>query len=233
MEVPTEPTTVQDRRTRAYDFVAPFYEAGASIFSTGVIRRAKASQLDALRAGQRVLYAGVGAAEDAVEAARQDVQVTCLDFSAEMIRQAEQKFQKAGLSAEFICGTALDHQRDDYYDVVVANFFLNCFREAQMAATLKHLATLIRPGGKMLIADVALQEGFGVGKPFAWLYLTLGMVPTWLIGLVPWHPVYDYRDYLAGTGLEPESVEWFRLFRVGPIAYQNLTLSKSTDHVAN
>ncbi|MEM8681015.1 MAG: hypothetical protein AAGF97_16850, partial [Planctomycetota bacterium] len=65
------------------------------------------------------------------------------------------------------------------------------------------------------------------GKPLAWLYLTLGMIPSCLIGLAPWHPVYDYRRFLDGTDLQPEHIEWFRLFRVGPIAYHNLTLVKS------
>ena len=53
----------------------------------------------------------------------------------------------------------LEHDRQNHYDVVVVNFFLNVFSEKQMRDMLAYLVTLVRPGGKLLISDFATPAG--------------------------------------------------------------------------
>jgi hypothetical protein len=85
---------------------------------------------------------------------------------------------------------------------------------------LNHAASLIRPGGKFLIADVAVPQGNSLSKAFAVLYLKSAMASFWLIGLVPWHENYDYASYFPDAGVELEHVEHFSLTKFGPVVYQ-------------
>ncbi|MGH7139574.1 MAG: class I SAM-dependent methyltransferase, partial [Pirellulales bacterium] len=146
-------------RGRSYTTVASFYEGVANLYSGGLIAAAKRAQLPHVRSGDRVLYVGVGAGEDAIEAAHLAARLTCLDLSSVMLTRLEERLRRSGHAAEIVCGNAFDHHRPAYYDVICANFFLNCLSEPAMRDMLAHLATLLRPGGKLLIADLALPQG--------------------------------------------------------------------------
>jgi demethylmenaquinone methyltransferase/2-methoxy-6-polyprenyl-1,4-benzoquinol methylase len=210
-------------RGRSYTSVASFYEAVANLYSCGQIAAAKRAQLREMRPGDRVLYAGVGAGEDAVDAARLGARLTCLDLSSAMLSRLEARLAGAGQSAEIVCSNAFQHHRPGYYDVVCANFFLNCLSEAAMHDMLAHLATLLRPGGKLLIADLALPQGRFFYRCLQRVYSRVANVIFWVIGLVPLHPIYDYRRHLATVGLKYADAQPFRLLGLGPIAYESLT----------
>ena len=170
--------------------------------------------------GQKVLYLGVGAGEDALLAARTGATVTCVDISQGMLDRLQVKLDKEDLSVELICQSAFDHLRTEHYDIVATNYFLNVFRRDDMVRMLNHAATLIRPGGKFLIADVAVPEGNPLAKGFAWLYLKYAMASFWIMGLVPWHENYDYPSFFPDANVSLEHVEKFRLTRFGPVVYQ-------------
>ena len=146
---------------KSYDRLAWLYDAAAHAYSGGQIHALKAAQIGELQPGHRILYAGVGAGEDAVLAAKHDVMLTVLDASQLMLERAATKFRAAGVQdlIEIICADVLKHERPAYYDVVVANFFLNIFSEAAMQVVLAHLVTLIKPGGKLLIGDFSYPRG--------------------------------------------------------------------------
>lgn len=210
-------------RGRSYTRVASFYEVVAGLYSGGQIAAAKRAQLKHLRPGYRVLYVGVGAGEDAVEAARLGARLTCLDLSSAMLSRLEERLAAEGLSAEIVCGNAFDHRCPEGYDVITANFVLNCLSEPVMRELLAHLATLVRPGGKLLIADLALPQGNVLARWLQRAYSRLANVIFWSASLVPLHPIYDYRRELPASGLRLAGSETFRLFRFGPIAYETLT----------
>ncbi len=146
-----------------YDLVARVYDTLGLIYSGGQIHAAKNSQLGEMQAGDRVLYVGVGPGEDAVLAAQRGARVTCLDLSAQMLLQAKARMQRHGCDAEFLQADVLQHDRQNYYDVVVVNFFLNVFSEGQMRDMLAYLVTLVRPAGKLLISDFATPQGNSLG----------------------------------------------------------------------
>ena len=213
-------TTPADRR--GFDRAAWFYEPLARLHSGGQIAAAKASQVELMNPGDKVLYVGVGGGEDALLAARRGVALTAIDLSAGMLRRAEAKLAREGLSAELIRGDARGHDRPGRYDVVTANFFLNCFAEPDMVAMLRHLASLVRPGGRLMIADVAVPRGGLPSRAFQRLHYGTGLWLFWTLGLVPWHPIYDYRRHLREAGLRVEEVRSFRLFKVGPPCYWSI-----------
>jgi len=210
------------RLVKNYDRAAWFYEKAAKFYSTNQIRSSKRFQLRYIKPGDKVLYLGAGTGEDAIMAARAGAKVTCIDISQGMLDQVQRKLDAEGLKAELICQNAFDHQRIAHYDVVASNYFLNVFRRDDMARMLNFTATLVRPGGRYLIADVARSRGNVLSRMFNIFYLKLGMISFWLIGLVPLHEHYDYCKFFSDAGLESEHVEYFRFAKKGPILFQSI-----------
>ena len=64
-----------------YDRAAWFYEKSAKFYSTNQIRASKRHQLNYIQSGQKVLFLGAGAGEDAIMAAEAGAEVTCIDIS--------------------------------------------------------------------------------------------------------------------------------------------------------
>ncbi|QDV33138.1 class I SAM-dependent methyltransferase [Tautonia plasticadhaerens] len=212
-----------------FDRAAWFYEPLARIYSLGKIEAAKASQLGLMNPGDRVLYVGVGAGEDAVLAARVGADLTCIDLSGRMLARARTKFERAGLRGEFIRGDVFEHDRIGHYDVVAANFFLNCFERGPMRRMLRHLSGLVRPGGRLLIADVAAPSGNRLQRQLHRGYNGVGLALYWAMGLVPLHPIHDYRRYFGEAGLRCIRVRDFRVLPFGPVSFQAIEAQRLAD----
>lgn len=215
------------RLEKNYDRAAWFYEKSAKIYSTNQIRASKRYQLKHIEPGQKVLYLGAGAGEDAVMAARHGAVVTCIDISQGMLDRVQRKLESEGLSAELICQNAFDHDRIGYYDVVAANYFLNVFKRDGMVKMMNFSAALVRPGGKYLIADVARSQGNVLSQLFNIVYLKWAMVSFWMLGLVPLHENYDYCNFFPDAGLETEHVEFFRFAKKGPVLFQSIVAKRT------
>jgi demethylphylloquinol methyltransferase len=211
-------------RGKSYDRVAKLYDAAAHLYSGGQIRALKAWQVGELQPGQRILYAGVGDGEDAVLAAGRKVTLTLLDLSPGMLERASRKFQAADAgSIEIVCADVLTHERPAHYDVVVANFFLNVFTEPMMEAVLAHLATMLKPGGKLLIGDFAYPRGRLTTRAMQRGYYYLSMFSFWLLGGTSLHPIYDYPEYFAAANLRSEGVQRFKVSALFPVSFEAIT----------
>jgi demethylmenaquinone methyltransferase/2-methoxy-6-polyprenyl-1,4-benzoquinol methylase len=213
---------------KSYDRLAWLYDAAAHAYSGGQIHALKAAQIGELQPGQRILYAGVGAGEDAVLAAEHDLKLTVLDASQLMLERAAIKFRAAGVhdSIEIICADVRKHERPAYYDVVVANFFLNIFSEPAMKVVLAHLATLIKPGGKLLIGDFSYPRGRSTTGMIQRSYYYLSMFTFWLCGGTPLHPIYDYPQFFDAVDLRASSVKHFRVSALFPASFAAITAVK-------
>ena len=173
-----------------------------------------------LSPGESVLYVGVGTGDNALAAARAGARVTCIDLSPAMLKRAEARFTRAGLTGDFICADALEHHPVEGYDAVALNFFLNFFSEGSMQRALARLAGLVKPGGKLMIADYAYPRGNWLVRLPQVIYWRITNVFFWAVSLGGFgalHPIYDYVSYFPALGLETESIEYFRPLRVGPV----------------
>ncbi|MFP6654540.1 MAG: class I SAM-dependent methyltransferase, partial [Myxococcota bacterium] len=121
----------------SYHSLARVYDRLAALYSLGQIGASKRVQLESIRHGDRVLYAGAGAGEEIVLAARLGARITAIDLADNMIARISTKLANEGLSAELICGDVAEHASTEAYDVVVANYFLNLFDR-------EHAAQMIR-----------------------------------------------------------------------------------------
>ncbi|HEV7252427.1 MAG TPA: methyltransferase domain-containing protein [Mesorhizobium sp.] len=209
-------------RGRNYDAVARIYEELAHVYSLGLIRKAKLVELRYIKPGDRVLYLGVGSGEDALAAARAGAKVTAIDLSPRMVGRLRDRLARRGLDAELIASDALKHRPEAPYDAVCGNYFFNLFNSQDMPVVLRHAATLVKPGGRLMIADMAPPKGFG--GALSWLYLKFGLTFFWALRLAAQHPIYDYAAHGRAEGLETEAVHDFRA--AGLTLYRTVILKR-------
>lgn len=213
-------------KEKNYNSVAWFYQQLSQVYSGGQIKAAKLSQIPEINSGDKVLYPGVGSCEDAVEAAKKGAEVTCIDVAPKMLENGKKDFEKEGVKGEFICTDIMEHDRKEYYDAVAANFFLNVYGEEEMKSILTHLVSLIKPGGKLLIADFSLIEGNFFERTLQSINYRMATGFYWLFRIEAIHPVYDYTSYFPELGLTLKYINKFKLMKIGPYVYQSINAVK-------
>jgi demethylmenaquinone methyltransferase/2-methoxy-6-polyprenyl-1,4-benzoquinol methylase len=222
------PTNVHsETANRSYERISSKYDRTIAFFTGGQNLASRLAQLDELEAGDRVLYIGVGSGEDAIEAAKKGVHVTCLDLSAGMIEKARERFERAQLPGEFVCADIMQYAPEQPFDAVVANFFLNIFTRPVMEQVLTRAAGLVRSGGKLLIADFAPPRGRITQRALHQGFYRASNMIYWAKGLCPLHPIYVYSDYYPQVGLDLQTTRRFRLFLKGPWVFQTTTAIKT------
>lgn len=139
-----------DRLAAQYDSLFTFSLVGRSQRDV-VWQRAAA----AFEPGSRVLELNCGTGEDAMFLARRGVSVTACDASSQMIRRAKNRKMREAPDASIDFRVLPSEQLDELsnqplFDGVFSNFSgLNCV--ADLPAVFHQLASLLRPGAKLLL----------------------------------------------------------------------------------
>lgn len=103
----------------------------------------------------RVLDIGFGTGTLTSRLYAQGCRVWGLDFSARMIALAQEKMPGATLvQGDFTRGLP-ESLRDGTYDFIVATYSLHHLSDAAKADFIHQLLACLRPGGKLLVGDVA------------------------------------------------------------------------------
>ena len=200
-----------------YDRVAFLYDEVCAVYSLDAIARSKRHHLGFLKAGNRVLYVGVGRGADALAAARAGAQVTAVDLSEPMLRRLRSAAIREGLYLKLIEDDVSQLPCPGDYDVVVANYFLNMFAESDAQSMLDVLLGQIRPGGRLCLADFAPAAGLGLRKIVTTAYYRLVNGVGWLLGICALHEIPDLPKWLTDRGFEILDVKRFPVVgRSGP-----------------
>jgi len=208
-----------------YSLLANVYDLLGHFYSGGQIHACKKSQMEFIYPGAKVLYAGAGGGQDALMASQKGADVTVVELSENMLIKAKNSFSKANSLDRIECiqGDIAQHNREETYDVVVANFFLNVFDETMMQTVLEHLSNQLRPGGRLLIADFKPLSLNPLAKLFQQVYFGTANLTFRILANNPIHPIYNYPRYFSKVGLALAAYTDFRLFGWGPAWYRTWT----------
>jgi len=148
-----------------FDQGAPFYDrvVGWGFLGTGVTYRRMAQRRAGLERGLKLLDAAAGTglmAEAAIKAGVAPADIVCLDPSSGMLAVAREKLQ-----VEIIQATADAIPLEDAsFDFVTMGYALR--HVADLEATFREYARVLRPGGRVLILEVTKPEN----RCGAWLF---------------------------------------------------------------
>ena len=143
----------------SFDTLAPYYSWMEFIFAGGKLQRCRIAFLDQIPRPKNILLLGEGHGRGLVECCRRfaDAQITCVDASERMLAQARRQLARHNLKAsrvEFIHADILNWlPSGKTYDLIVTNFFLDCFRLEQLAHMIPRIADISAPDANWLIAD--------------------------------------------------------------------------------
>jgi len=140
-----------------------YYDRWMNLITWGQDKRVREAVLGYIDASDRVLDVGCGTGTLAVKAAQKGARVTGLDLSPAMLRLAEEKARAAGVEVNFRRGYAQSPPLDDEpFDVITATFALSEMSPdeaemvvADMAARLPVPLSVVKAGGRMIVADEA------------------------------------------------------------------------------
>lgn len=213
-----------------YDRTAWFYERAAHLYSGGKILESKRWQLRDVKEGDELLYVGAGSGEDVILAAKKGARVTVVELAPKMLARMKVKLESLDLSdsVTLICGDAFDHDKVSHYDLVAANYFLNVFSFEIMCQMLKHLTSLVKPGGQLMVADFAPVRGNFLQAWIHRFYYYSAVSAFHLIAKNPFHKIYDYTRYSQVLGLSLHQQAEFRVLPGQSAWYQSLAFQKNS-----
>ncbi len=138
-----------------YDRIAPYYDGCQSIME-GLFYTRWRKKLWARVEGIHILEVGVGTGKN-FNYYPVDAQITAIDLSPEMLKQAELKKNRKAITATL---NLMDVQSmiyaDNSFDVVIATFVFGSV--ASPSKGLKELYRVCKPGGKVLLLEQVVSS---------------------------------------------------------------------------
>jgi demethylmenaquinone methyltransferase/2-methoxy-6-polyprenyl-1,4-benzoquinol methylase len=199
-----------------YKIIGPVYDFLSAIYSGRQIHKAKTAMNADLLEDEKILFAGVGHGRDAVDAAERGAQVTVIDLSATMLKNVEKNLNGRNFKhpIRLIHSDILAFDEVAEYDQVVANFFLNVFPEEFMVTVMRHLGTLVRADGHLVVGDFHFPTGNVFTKAFqnAYWYIAVGIFTVFAKNA--FHKIYNYPKYIEQIGFSVEKTQSFNVLMV-------------------
>jgi ubiquinone/menaquinone biosynthesis C-methylase UbiE len=153
-----------------FDLVAPIYDGLASLVFGGAIRRSQLAYVPDVRSVDNALVIGGGTGWFLLELlARTDVKrVVYVELSESMLEKSRELIRGRNpdwLSrVKFLHGTEQSiTAQDGPFDLIVTNFFLACFGDANCTQMIERLYPHLSPKGRWLFVDFEVPPG-GVNR---------------------------------------------------------------------
>lgn len=196
-----------------YKLVGPIYDWLSAVYSGKSIHHCKVAMLDRLKPGDKVLFAGVGHGMDAVHAAKLGAEVTVVDLSETMLKKFQANLDKEGITIKIrqLHSDIMKVEEVEKYDMVVANFFLNVFKEDMMVSVLEHLIRLGKPGAHVVVGDFSYPTGNIFSRALKIAYWYGAVLFFWMFAGNAVHNIYNYPESMKRLGLHIREQKHFRL----------------------
>jgi Methyltransferase domain len=147
-----------------FDRLAAHYHWMENFFAGGLMQRCRTTFLARTKNCRHALLVGEGTGKFLVELLRANpqIQITCVEQCAGMIQQTQQR-----LASEQLDGLRVSFQPMDVlhwtppkekFDLIVTNFFLDCFRAEQLQKLIPLLAGSATNDAIWLLADFRVPE---------------------------------------------------------------------------
>ena len=142
-----------------FDRLAPAYRALERLTFGGLLHWCRTAHLGRLRGCRRALVLGDGDGRFLADLVRANsrIEVDSLDISPAMLELARRRVAGIPGAAGRVRFTLADARSDplpgDGYDLVVTNFFLDCFRPDDLAAIVRRASVACAPGAAWVDGD--------------------------------------------------------------------------------
>jgi hypothetical protein len=147
-----------------FDRLAAHYHWLEKLFAGGLMQRCRTTFLSRTKNCRHALLVGEGAGKFLVELLRVNphIQIICVEHCAGMIKQARQRLIREGLDGARVRFQQMDVLHwtppEEKFDLVVTNFFLDCFRADQLQRLVPLLAKSASADALWLLADFRVPE---------------------------------------------------------------------------
>lgn len=186
-----------------FDSLAPHYSRIEAVTFGGLLQRCRTALIADVADERRVLILGEGDGRfvRAFLANNQMATVHVVDVSPRMIALARRRAGCGRVTWQVADARDVDYPRAEY-DLIVTNFFLDCFGPDDLARLIPRLAVALRPGGRWLLGDFRVPAGRMAGASArAMLAVMYGFFR--LVTHLPATRLTDPRPLLLACGLTP------------------------------
>lgn len=196
-----------------FDWLAPHYAWVEAATFGRLLDWCRTALVGELADARRVLVLGEGDGRfvAAFLAANRGATVDVVDASPGMIALARQRVGGVPGAAGRVRWHVADARQiappAPPYDLVVTNFFLDCFPVADLARLVPRFARCLAPGGRWLVGDFAVPSGGRVRRAAARLALAGMYAAFHLTTRIPALRLADPGPLLRAAGLRVEREE--------------------------
>jgi demethylmenaquinone methyltransferase/2-methoxy-6-polyprenyl-1,4-benzoquinol methylase len=180
------------------------YERGMRLLTLGRLQRVYRDVAASLSAGDRVLDIGCGPGELAVLLARGGCQVTGIDVSPQMLRQASHRVQAAGVAGLVTLREVGAVELDTAFpaasfDALVSTLVFSELSSDEMVYTLSECRRVLKREGLLLVADEVLPASF-LGRVATFLFRLPFVLLAYLLTQNTTRRVSGLRQRIEGAG---------------------------------
>ncbi|HTH48050.1 MAG TPA: class I SAM-dependent methyltransferase, partial [Candidatus Limnocylindria bacterium] len=142
----------------SFDRLAPHYRWMEAVLAGGLLQRCRTRWLGEVGGARRALLVGEGHGRmlEACAAALPGCEFTVLDQSEGMLATAQRRWAQIGgrQKIRFQAADLRDWRAEGAaFDVVVTNFFLDCFTAEELPQVIANLSAALTLQGRWLLAD--------------------------------------------------------------------------------
>lgn len=190
------------------------YDRSVALMTGGLIDRVKDRIAQQVKPGDRVLDIGCGTGTLALRCIGNGAQVVGLDSSHIMLRQARSNAQASSVSdrLELVCETATRVGAifgEEEFDAIVSTLMLGEIGENFVPFVLADCHRLLRPGGRLIVADEVLPEN-ALRRALYVAYMVFFWMPQFLILRRAFFPMRGLDRMIVEAGFEISGTEIWR-----------------------